>query len=138
MSRIPSKDTKAETIVRKYLFSHGLRFRKNVATLPGKPDIVLPKYKTIVFVNGCFWHAHLGCRWFVKPKSNVEFWEEKCKYNVRRDTANYEKLQSDGWRIIIVWECEIRHGDPERRLSALVQEIKNVQEDVEKEKALDL
>lgn len=125
MARIPSKNTKPEETVRKYLFRQGFRYRKNVSKLPGKPDIVLSKYKTVVFVNGCFWHAHEGCRWFVPPKSNREFWQKKFSYNVERDKHNYQKLEDLGWRVIIIWECEIRHGDPEECIRKLSEEIKS-------------
>lgn len=108
MAAIKGKDTKPEMIVRKYLFSRGLRFRVQVRKLPGNPDIVLPKYKTVVFVNGCFWHGHEGCRYYRLPKSNVEFWENKIKNNVARDVRNEEKLKALGWRVIRVWECDIR------------------------------
>ena len=124
MSNIPSKNTKPEETVRKYLFAHGLRYRKNVSKLPGKPDIVLPKYKAVVFVNGCFWHGHEGCKYFVPPKTNTEFWYAKFKYNQERDERNYQKLRDLGWRILIVWECEIRHGDADKRLGLLAEEIK--------------
>lgn len=123
MSRIPSTNTKPEEILRKYLFSRGFRYRKNDSKLPGKPDIVLPKYKKVVFVNGCFWHAHEGCKWFVPPKSNSEFWQKKFAYNVERDKKNYKKLEEMGWKVIIVWECEIRHGDSMKRLKNLEKEI---------------
>jgi DNA mismatch endonuclease (patch repair protein) len=126
MSNIPSKNTKPEETVRKYLFAHGLRYRKNVSKLPGKPDIVLPKYKIVVFVNGCFWHGHEGCKYFVPPKTNTEFWFAKFQYNQERDARNYQKLRDLGWRILIVWECEIRHGDADKRLEQLVEEIKTV------------
>ncbi len=123
MSHIPGKDTKPEETVRKYLFSKGFRYRKNVSSLPGKPDIVLPKYNAVVFVNGCFWHAHEGCKWFVPPKSNTVFWEAKFAYNRERDIKNIEKLHSMGWRVFIVWECEIRHADASIRMKALEEEL---------------
>lgn len=123
MAHIPSKGTKPEETVRKYLFAHGFRYRKNVMDLPGKPDVVLPKYRTVIFINGCFWHAHSGCRWYVPPKTNVEFWQKKLAYNTNRDAKNYEKLESLGWKVIIVWECEIRHGDQQARLEKLIAQI---------------
>ena len=126
MSNIPSKNTKPEETVRKYLFAQGFRYRKNVSKLPGKPDIVLPKYKTTVFINGCFWHGHEGCKYFVPPKTNTEFWYAKFKYNQERDERNYQKLRDLGWRILIVWECEIRHGDADKRLKELAEEIRTV------------
>lgn len=123
MSRIPSKGTKPEETVRKYLFSKGFRYRKNVSSLPGKPDIVLPKYKTVVFVNGCFWHAHDGCPWFVFPKTNTDFWRKKFTYNQERDKRNYLALRQMGWNVIVIWECEIRHADAEAALDRLVKRI---------------
>ena len=108
MAAIRGKDTKPEMIVRKYLFSRGLRFRVQVRKLPGNPDIVLPKYKTVIFVNGCFWHGHEGCKYYRLPKSNIEFWEQKIKNNVFRDGRNENELKSLGWRVIRVWECDIR------------------------------
>lgn len=123
MSHIPSKNTKPEETVRKYLFSQGFRYRKNVSSLPGKPDIVLPKYKTVVFVNGCFWHGHEGCKWFVPPKTNTDFWNKKFQYNIERDQRNYTKLEELGWRVLIVWECEIRHSDPHIALAKLRLQI---------------
>lgn len=125
MSRIPNKNTKPEEIVRKYLFSKGFRYRKNVSSLPGKPDIVLTKYKTVVFVNGCFWHGHQGCKWFVRPKTNTDFWNAKLQYNIERDNRNYRKLEEMGWNVIIIWECQIRHGDAKTALYDLEQLIIN-------------
>lgn len=107
MSHIRSKDSKPETLVRKYLFSKGFRYRKNVKKLPGCPDIVLPKYKTVIFVNGCFWHKH-DCPRFVWPSSNQEYWKPKIMGNVERDQKHYEELRSLGWDVLIVWECELK------------------------------
>ena len=104
MAAIKGKDTKPEMIVRKYLFSRGMRFRVQVRKLPGTPDIVLPKYKTAIFVNGCFWHGHEDCKYFRLPKSNVEFWKEKIKRNIERDRESMQALLDLGWKIIRVWE----------------------------------
>lgn len=109
MAAIKGKDTKPEMIVRKYLFSRGLRFRVQVRKLPGNPDIVLPKYKTVIFVNGCFWHGHEGCKYFRLPKSNVEFWKEKIERNIERDRESMQALFDLGWKVIRVWECELRN-----------------------------
>lgn len=109
MAAIKWKDTKPEMIVRKYLFSRGLRFRVQVRKLPGNPDIVLPKYKTVIFVNGCFWHGHEGCKYFRLPKSNVEFWKEKIERNIERDRESMQALFDLGWKVIRVWECELRN-----------------------------
>ena len=123
MSRIRSTNTKPEEIVRKYLFSHGFRYRKNDKRYPGKPDIVLPKYHTIIFVNGCFWHMH-GCSRSRLPRSNKEYWEPKLERNVKRDTENQHKLEADGWKVIVVWECELKKRMAEERLSRLCDEIR--------------
>ena len=103
MAAIKGKDTKPEMIVRKYLFSRGLRYRVQVRKLPGNPDIVLAKYKTVVFVNGCFWHGHEGCKYFRLPKSNVEFWKEKIERNIERDRESMLALFDLGWKVIRVW-----------------------------------
>ena len=108
MAAIKGKDTKPEMIVRKYLFSKGLRYRVNNKKLPGSPDIVLRKYKTVVFVDGCFWHAHRGCKYYRLPKSNVDFWRAKIARNIARDYVNNVDLELAGWKVIRVWECEIR------------------------------
>lgn len=128
MSRIKGKDTKPEVIVRKYLFSQGFRYRKNDKRLPGKPDIVLPKYKTVIFVNGCFWHKHEGCKYFVWPKSNSEFWKEKIESNIVRDKKQYEELKNAGWHVIIVWECELKKKQRMDTLERLVAEIQTIVE----------
>lgn len=107
MSHIRSKNSKPEEIVRKYLFSKGFRYRKNVKTLPGCPDIVLPKYKTVIFVNGCFWHKH-DCPRFVWPSTNEEYWRPKIMVNVERDKRNLAELQQLGWTVLTVWECELK------------------------------
>ena len=109
MAAVKGKDTKPEMIVRKYLFSRGIRFRVQVRKLPGNPDIVLPKYKTVILVNGCFWHGHEDCKYFRLPKSNVEFWKEKIGRNIERDRESMQALLDLGWKIIRVWECELRN-----------------------------
>ena len=108
MAAIRGKDTKPEMIVRKYLFSRGLRYRVNNRKLPGSPDIVLKKYKTVIFVDGCFWHGHEGCKYFRLPKSNVYFWKHKIAMNIARDYANTVDLKLAGWRVIRIWECQIK------------------------------
>lgn len=124
MSQIHGKDTKPEELVRKFLFSQGFRYRKNDARLPGKPDIVLPKYNTVIFVNGCFWHKHEGCKYFVWPKNNAVFWKEKITGNVVRDQENYEKLRNLGWRIITIWECELKPHNRESTLNRVQSELR--------------
>ncbi len=123
MSRIRSTNTKPEEIVRKYLFSHGFRYRKNDKRYPGKPDIVLPKYHTIIFVNGCFWHMH-GCSHSRLPRSNQEYWKPKIERNIQRDAENQQKLEADSWKVIVVWECELKKRTAEERLSRLCDEIR--------------
>ena len=123
MSRIRSKNTKPEETVRKYLFSRGLRYRKCDKRYIGKPDIVLPKYRTAVFVNGCFWHSHEGCPKFAMPKSRLDYWKPKLERNKQRDTENILKLQADGWRVIVVWECELKKSVKDERLARLYNEI---------------
>lgn len=108
MAAIRSKDTKPEMLVRKFLFSKGLRYRVNNRQLPGSPDIVLTKYKAIVFIDGCFWHGHDGCKYYRLPKSNTDFWRHKIVLNIARDYANNVDLRLAGWRVIRIWECEIK------------------------------
>ena len=125
MSRIRGQDTKPEEIVRKYLFSKGFRYRKNDRRYPGKPDIVLPKYRAVIFINGCFWHQHAGCRYASIPKSRQDFWLPKLRGNVERDQQNIDALTKSGWRVIVVWECEIRlKKGRDIALSRLEQQIK--------------
>lgn len=123
MSRIRSHNTKPETMVRKFLFSKGLRFRKNDKRYPGHPDILLPRYKTAVFINGCFWHCHEGCPDFVHPKSNQDYWEQKLNKNRERDKENYVALRKDGWNVLIVWECELKKAIRDESLKQLYLQI---------------
>ena len=123
MSQIKGKNTKPEERVRKHLFSRGFRYRKNVTDLPGKPDIILPKYKTCIFINGCFWHKHEGCKYFVWPKNNAEFWEKKINGNVERDLRQQQELQALGWKVIVVWECELKGDRFEETMTALEEAI---------------
>lgn len=125
MSRIKGKDTNPEEIVRKYLFSQGFRYRKNDKRLPGKPDIVLPKYKTVIFVNGCFWHRHEGCRYFVWPKSNSEFWRKKIERNVERDKEKTAGLVAAGWKVLVIWECELKPAVREDTLKHLCEQLRS-------------
>ena len=123
MSKIRGIDTKPEVMVRKYLFSKGFRFRINDKRYPGHPDIVLPKYKTCVFINGCFWHAHEGCKYFVWPKSNSEFWKKKINGNAERDKRTHTDLISLGWIVIVVWECELKGNNFEVKMTSLIEKI---------------
>ncbi len=123
MSRIKGKDTKPEIIVRRYLFSKGLRFRKNDKRYPGRPDIVLPKYNSIVFVHGCFWHQHEGCKYASMPKSNVDFWEKKLNGNIERDQRNQKLLKEMGWNVFIIWECQLKKNNREQTLDELYAQI---------------
>lgn len=124
MSHIRSNNTRPEERVRKYLFANGFRYRKNDKRYPGKPDIVLPKYKTIVFVHGCFWHQHPGCKAARIPDTNSEFWKEKFARNVVRDQKEQDELRRAGWHVIIIWECELSTiAKREQRLCELVEEI---------------
>lgn len=123
MSRIRGKDTKPEEIVRKYLFSKGLRYRKNDKRYPGHPDIVLPKYKTVVFVHGCFWHMHEGCRHARLPKTNTEFWKEKLSRNRERDKNEQRILREMGWKVLVVWECELKKDKQQETLERLFMNI---------------
>lgn len=122
MSHIRSTNSKPEETVRKYLFSKGLRYRKNVRKLPGCPDIVLAKYKTVIFVNGCFWHKH-DCGRFVWPSSNVEYWHKKINRNIERDSKNYQTLADQGWKVLIIWECQLKKRVAEDNLLQLYNNI---------------
>lgn len=108
MSRIRSKDTKPELIVRKYLFRNGFRYRLHVKNLPGKPDVVLPRFKTVIFINGCFWHGHSNCKYYVLPMTRTEFWKKKIQINIDNDNRNVKMLMKNGWQVITIWECQLR------------------------------
>lgn len=109
MSRIRNKNTKPEILVRKFLFTNGFRYRVNDKKLPGKPDIVLPKYKTVIFVNGCFWHGHENCKFFKLPATRTEWWKEKIEGNIKNDLKKQTLLIEAGYRVIVIWECEIKN-----------------------------
>jgi DNA mismatch endonuclease (patch repair protein) len=126
MSRIRSRNTKPELIVRKHLFSHGYRYRINQKRLPGSPDIVLKKYKTIIFINGCFWHGHEGCKHYVLPKSNTEFWKNKINRNKERDTRQRTLLRKLGWHIIIIWECQLLPSSKKQTLESLDRTLNKI------------
>lgn len=123
MSQIKGKNTKPEIIVRKYLFSKGFRYRINVKSLPGSPDIVLKKYNTAIFINGCFWHGHEGCKYFVWPKTRKEFWQEKIQSNIQRDNKNIALLKDEGWNVITIWECELKKDKVQSTLENLILEL---------------
>ena len=123
MAKVSSIDTKPEILIRKYLFSKGFRYRKNAKDLPGKPDIVLPKYKTIIFIHGCFWHGHENCKAAKLPTSNADYWVKKVSSNMNRDVQNMQLLKMAGWNIIVIWECELKAKNREKRLDMLLKEI---------------
>ena len=123
MSQIRSKNTKSELTVRKYLFRQGYRYRLHEKKLPGKPDIVLPKYNTVIFVHGCFWHGHDGCKYFNVPKTRTEWWLNKINKNKQLDVENTKKLKSNGWNVITIFECELKDGKTENTLRKLVKQL---------------
>lgn len=126
MSRIRSKDTKPEMVVRHYLWSHGYRFRLNHPRLPGKPDIVMRKYRTCIFVNGCFWHGHEGCRYYTIPKSHTDFWVKKIQRNKDRDLKVLQELAAMGWHSITVWECELKPAKRQATLESLAYTLNKI------------
>lgn len=119
MASVHSSNTKPEIIVRKYLWNNGFRYRRNDSRLPGHPDIVLRKYRTCIFVNGCFWHGHENCKYFKIPKTNVGFWTQKINRNRERDKQEQKKLAEMGWHVIVVWECELKTGRRAKTLASL-------------------
>ncbi|MBX2948864.1 MAG: DNA mismatch endonuclease Vsr [Crocinitomicaceae bacterium] len=125
MSRIKGKDTKPEMLVRKFLFSKGLRYKLHDKTLSGKPDMVFPRYKTVLFIHGCFWHGHEGCKYYVMPKTRTEWWLNKINGNRRKDTDSVSELQQLGWKVVIVWECDLKPGKVDDTLQNLMKAFKN-------------
>lgn len=123
MSRIKAKNTNPELIVRSLLFRKGYRFRINQKKLPGKPDIVLPKYHYVIFVNGCFWHGHEGCKDFSLPKTRTEWWAAKINGNVKKDAESIEALKKDGWCVRVVWECELSDSNKESTIESIINEL---------------
>ena len=125
MSHVRGKDTKPEVMVRQFLFAQGFRYRLYRKDLPGKPDIVLPKYKTVIFINGCFWHGHSGCKYATIPEANHDFWFAKISGNIERDKSNYAKLNELGWKVIEIWQCELKPKFREQTLNNLLTELRN-------------
>ena len=123
MSMIKSGNTKPEMIVRRFLHGKGLRYRLHNRNLPGKPDLVLAKYQTVIFVNGCFWHGHANCRYFVLPKTRKEWWADKLNGNIKNDLKNYSLLRKDKWQVINIWECDLKKEKIDKRLSNLLKQI---------------
>lgn len=126
MAQIRGKGTKPEMVVRKFLFGRGFRYRLNHPWLPGHPDIVLRKYRSVIFVNGCFWHGHEGCRYYVVPKSNTEFWKAKIARNRARDIEEQRRLASMGWHCITVWECQLKPAVREQTLESLAYTLNRI------------
>ncbi|MVN91460.1 very short patch repair endonuclease [Mucilaginibacter aquatilis] len=126
MSRIRGKNTRPEMLVRRFLFSQGFRYRLHDKKLPGKPDIVLPRYRTVIFVHGCFWHGHDGCRYFVVPKTRTEWWTEKINRNIDNDHKSVESLKQAGWHVLNVWECDLKKDKIRDTLTRLVRDIRHM------------
>ena len=123
MSRIKGKDTKPEMLVRKFLHTKGYRYKLHDKTLPGKPDIVLPKYKTVIFVHGCFWHGHTNCKYFVVPKTRTQWWTDKINRNKANDEKAVKVLQKDGWKVIVIWECKLKPAKVEKTLRNILLKL---------------
>ena len=126
MAAIHGKDTKPELLVRRYLWSHGFRYRLNYPRLPGKPDIVLRRYRTCIFVNGCFWHGHEGCPYYKVPKTNTPFWQNKVTRNKARDLKVQHELAAMGWHSITIWECELRPHQRQQTLQSLAYTLNKI------------
>jgi DNA mismatch endonuclease (patch repair protein) len=124
MSRIKSKDTKPEIIVRRFLFANGFRYKLHDKNLPGKPDIVLPKYKTVILINGCFWHGHKGCKYFAVPKTRTEWWLNKINRNVINDKKNRKELIRLAWNVLVIWECQLKGAEEAKILNKVIKGIR--------------
>jgi|SRR5690554_863652 len=125
MSQVKGKDTKPDLLVRRFLFSNGLRYRLYDKKLSGKPDIVLPKYKTVIFIHGCFWHGHENCKYSALPKTRTQFWSDKIEGNKQRDKNNIEQLINKGWNVLIVYGCELKKDKQELTLNKILNNIQN-------------
>ncbi|XVJ67443.1 MAG: DNA mismatch endonuclease Vsr [Lacibacter sp.] len=123
MSRIKGKDTKPEMLVRKFLHAQGFRYKLHDKSLPGKPDIVLPKYKTVIFIHGCFWHGHTNCKYFTIPKTRTQWWINKINTNKTNDAKAVKALKKEGWKVIVIWECKLKPARMERVLTSLLKKI---------------
>lgn len=126
MSRIKGKNTKPEMLVRKFLHANGFRYRLHDKKLPGKPDIVLPKYKTVIFVHGCFWHGHEGCKYYVVPKTKTEWWLNKINGNKANDLKAYDALKKEGWRVVEVWECDLKPAKSAITLNKVLKKLNSL------------
>ncbi|MGN6603020.1 MAG: very short patch repair endonuclease [Ginsengibacter sp.] len=124
MSMIKGKNTKPEMLVRKFLHTNGYRYKLHDKTLPGKPDIVLPKYKTVIFVHGCFWHGHKNCKYFVVPKTRTEWWLNKINGNIANDEKTTKALKKGGWKVITIWECNLKPSKLQKTLALLLKRVK--------------
>ena len=124
MAAVKQKDTKPEMKVRSFLHKHGLRYRLHDNKLPGKPDLVFPRFRTVLFIHGCFWHGHTNCKYAVTPKSNTDFWQSKISGNVERDQRNHQKLEQEDWKVLVIWECELVSNNRDLTLSGLLKRIK--------------
>ncbi len=124
MGRIKNKDTKPEMLVRKFLHAQGFRFRLHVKNLPGKPDIVLPKYKTVIFIHGCFWHGHKHCKYYVIPKTRTEWWLNKITSNVINDNNAISQLEKNGWKVLVIWACKLKPATANKTFTALLSILK--------------
>ena len=126
LSKVNSKNTSIEMKVRRYLYNKGYRYRVNVSNLPGKPDIVLKKYNTLIFINGCYWHRHLNCKKAQTPITNAEFWQAKFDRNVANDQKHYAELEAQGWNVIVIWECELSRQNFQGTMDRVVYELESV------------